>query len=50
LPDVALSQEQIDEFVAYLFDKGVPTACPDNLSLPFSRDNPPPSVRALAFV
>jgi hypothetical protein len=35
--------------VACLFDKGVPTARSDNLPLPFSRDNPPPSVRASSF-
>jgi hypothetical protein len=47
LSNAAFSQEQIDEFVARLFDKGVPTTCADNLPLPFCRDNPPPSLRTL---
>jgi hypothetical protein len=46
---IALSQEEIDWFVSHLFDKGVPTARPDSMSLPYSSDNPPPSVRVLAF-
>jgi hypothetical protein len=42
VPNAALSREQLDGFMAYLFDKGMPTAHLDNLSLPFSRENPPP--------
>jgi hypothetical protein len=41
LSDAALSQEEIDEFVAHLFDKGVPTTCLGNLPLPFCHENPP---------
>jgi hypothetical protein len=44
LSHVALSQEAIDGSVVCLFDKGVPTAHPGHLPLPFSSDNPPPSV------
>jgi hypothetical protein len=40
-----MSQEEIDGFVACLFDKGPPTAWPDTLLLPYSNDNPPPSIR-----
>jgi hypothetical protein len=39
-----MSQEEIDGFVARLFDKDPPTARPDTLSLPYSNDNPLPSV------
>jgi hypothetical protein len=37
--------QKIDGFVAHLFDKDPPTARPDILPLPYSSDNPPPSVR-----
>jgi hypothetical protein len=47
---VALTVDEIDEFVAYLFDRGVPTARPDVVPLPFSSENPPPSVRVLFFL
>jgi hypothetical protein len=40
-----LPQEEIDGFVARLFDKDSPTAWPDSLPLPYSSDNPPPSKR-----
>jgi hypothetical protein len=46
---VALSPEEIDEFIACLFDKGVPIAHPDSVPLPYYNDNPPPSVRILSF-
>jgi hypothetical protein len=39
--------DEIDESVAHLFDRGVPTACPDVVPLPFSNENPPPLVRVL---
>jgi hypothetical protein len=40
-----MSQEEIDVFVARLFGKDPSTALPDTLPLPYSNDNPPPSVR-----
>jgi hypothetical protein len=40
-----MSQEEIDGFVTRLFDKGPLTAQPDTLPLPYSNENPPPSVR-----
>jgi hypothetical protein len=40
-----MSQEEIDRFVARLFDKDPPTTWPDTLSLPYSNDIPPHSVR-----
>jgi hypothetical protein len=43
-----LSQEEIDGYVARLFDKGPPTTWPADLLLPFSSENPPPLVRATA--
>jgi hypothetical protein len=42
--------DEIDEFVAHLFDRGVPTARPDAVPLPFSSENPPPLVRVLIFL
>jgi hypothetical protein len=50
LSDAALSQEQINGFMACLFDKGAPTARPDNLPLPFSSDNPPSLIRTSALL
>jgi hypothetical protein len=47
---VALTADEIDEFVAHLFDRGVPTACSDAVPLPFSSENPPPLVRVLFFL
>jgi hypothetical protein len=47
---VALTTDEIDGFVAYLFDRGVPTARPDVVPLPFSSENPPPLVRVLFFL
>jgi hypothetical protein len=41
----AMSQEEIDRFMSRLFDKDPPTAQPDTLSLPYSDENHPPSVR-----
>jgi hypothetical protein len=40
-----MSQEEIDGFVARLFDKDPPTARSDTLSLPYSNEDSPPSVR-----
>jgi hypothetical protein len=44
---VALTADEIDGFVAHLFDRGVPTARTDAVPLPFSSENPPPLVRVL---
>jgi hypothetical protein len=44
---VALTADEIDGFVAHLFDRGVPTVRPDAVPLPFSSENPPPLVRVL---
>jgi hypothetical protein len=46
----AISQEEIDGFVAHLFDKDPPTTWPDTLSLPYSNGNPPPSVRIIVLL
>jgi hypothetical protein len=40
-----MPQEEINGFVARLLDKDPPTTRPDTLPLPYSSDNPPPSVR-----
>jgi hypothetical protein len=47
---IALTTDEIDGFVAHLFDRGVPTARPDVVPLPFSSENPPPLVRVLVFL
>jgi hypothetical protein len=47
---VALTVDEIDGFVAHLFDRGVSTARPDAVPLPFSSENPPPLVRVLFFL
>jgi hypothetical protein len=47
---VVLTADEIDGFVAHLFDRGVPTARPDAVPLPFSSKNPPPLVRVLFFL
>jgi hypothetical protein len=47
---VALTADEIDVFVAHLFDRGVPTVRPDAVPLPFSSENPPPLVRVLFFL
>jgi hypothetical protein len=47
---VALTADEIDEFVAHLFDRGVPTVRLDAVPLPFSSENPPPLVRVLSFL
>jgi hypothetical protein len=49
LYDAALSFEEIDGFAAHLFDRGVPTARPGSVSMPYSSDNLPPLVRVLDF-
>jgi hypothetical protein len=47
---VALTADEIDGFVAHLFDRGVPNARPDAVPLPFSSENPPPLARVLFFL
>jgi hypothetical protein len=47
---VALTVDEIDGFVAHLFDRGVPTVRLDAVPLPFSSENPPPLVRVLFFL
>ena len=47
---VALTVDEIDGFVAHLFDRGVSTVHPDEVPLPFSSENPPPSVKVLVFL
>jgi hypothetical protein len=42
--------DEIDGFVAHLFDRVVPTARPDAVPLPFSSENPPPLVRVLVLL
>jgi hypothetical protein len=49
LYDATLSSEEIDGFVAHLFDRGVPTAHPSSVLMPYNSDNPPPLVRVLNF-
>jgi hypothetical protein len=49
LPCIALPQEQINKFMARLFDKDPPTVWLADLSLPYSSENPPPLVRATFF-
>jgi hypothetical protein len=44
---VALTADEIDGFVAYLFDRGVPIVRLDAVPLPFNSENPPPLVRVL---
>jgi hypothetical protein len=46
---VPLTADEIDGFVAHLFDRGVPTARPDAVPLPFSSENPPPLVRVIVL-
>jgi hypothetical protein len=45
-----MSQEEIDGSMAHLFDKDQPTAWPDTLPLPYSNENPPPSVRIIVLL
>jgi hypothetical protein len=47
---VALTVDEIDGFIAHLFDRGVPTVRLDAVPLPFSSENPPPLVRVLSFL
>jgi hypothetical protein len=49
LYDAALSPEELSGFVAHLFDKGVPTACPSSVPMPFNSDNHPPLIKILDF-
>jgi hypothetical protein len=49
LYDAAILLKEISGFVAHLFDRGVPIARSSNVSMPFSRDNPPPLVGILDF-
>jgi hypothetical protein len=49
LSRIALPQEEINRFVAQLFDQDPATARPADLPLPYSSKNPPPSVRATLF-
>jgi hypothetical protein len=43
---IALPQEEINKFVAWLFNKDPPTMRPIDLPLPYINENPPRSVRA----
>jgi hypothetical protein len=45
-----MSQEDIDRFVARLFDKDPPTMRPNTLPLPYSNDNHPPLVRIIVLL
>jgi hypothetical protein len=45
----ALTQEEIDQLVACLFDKDPLTPWPASVPMPFSNKNPPPVVRASSF-
>jgi hypothetical protein len=36
--------------MAHLFDKDPPTTRPNNLPLPYSSENAPPSIRVTAFL
>jgi hypothetical protein len=47
---VALTTDEIDGFVAHLFDRGVPTVRPDDVPLPFSSEKPTSLVRVLFFL
>jgi hypothetical protein len=44
-----LTQEEIDQLVARLFDKDPPTLQLASVPTPFSSENPPPVVRASSF-
>jgi hypothetical protein len=41
--------EEIDGFVAHLFDRDVPTVRPSSVPMPYNSCNPHPSVRVLDF-
>jgi hypothetical protein len=45
-----MSQEEIDGFVARMFDKDPSIARLDTLPLPYINDNPPPSVRIIVLL
>jgi hypothetical protein len=49
LSDTTLSSEEIDGFIAHLFDRGVPTARPSSVPMPYSSNNTLPLVRVLDF-
>jgi hypothetical protein len=50
LYDASLSSEEIDEFVAHLFDRGVLTVRPNDVPMPYNSINSPPLVRVLDLV
>jgi hypothetical protein len=45
-----MPQEEINRFVARLFDKDPPTARPNTLPFPYNSDNPPPLVRIIVLL
>jgi hypothetical protein len=49
LHGTTLTQEEIDQLVARLFDKDPPTPRPASMPTPFSSENPPPVVRPSSF-
>jgi hypothetical protein len=49
LYDAALLSEEINEFIPHLFDRGVPTARPSSVPMPYNNNNPPLLVRVLDF-
>jgi hypothetical protein len=44
-----LTQEEIDQLMARLFDKNPPTLRPASVPTPIFSENPPPVVRASSF-
>jgi hypothetical protein len=49
LYDATLSSEEIDGFITHLFDRGVPTARPSSVLMPYSSNNTPLLVRVIDF-
>jgi hypothetical protein len=49
LYDASLSSEEIDEFIAHMFNRGVPTARPSSVPMPYSSNNPPPLIMVIDF-
>jgi hypothetical protein len=49
LYDATRSLKEIVWFISHLFDRGVLSARPGNVPLPYNIDNPPPLVRFLDF-
>jgi hypothetical protein len=45
----ALTQKEIDQLMARMFDKDPPTSWTASVPTPFSSKNPPPGVRASSF-